>query len=197
MSRHFGSECHDEGYTGPSNPTETLVAARTDDIGHNVSSDSSHILNTLSPDQASSQTYHRLLPGPFFQSNHHPTRESYSCFLRDSDGRYSGEQVQLTLPNNADLPIYVSIPHLGIHGLAFRTGDGRPSRQTAQSATQAEESPVDQENGRTTEVDGHLGHACGADERDGQFTARMTRLSNSIWPWPVHMVWGYLFRRRV
>lgn len=197
VSRHFGSECHDEGYTGPSNPTETLVAARTDDIGHNVSSDSSHILNTLSSDQAPSQTYRRLLPDPFFQPNHHPTRESYSCFLRDSDGRYSGVQVQLALPNDADLPIYVSIPHLGIHGLAFRTGDGRPSRQTSQSAVQAEESPVEQENGQTMDGDGHLGHAGEVDERDGLSMTIMTRVSNIIWPWPVHMVWRYLFRRRV
>lgn len=181
-------EFHDEGHTGPADPIEPLVPTGNDGVRHDASSDSRHILNTLPPDLSSSEAYIRLLPDPFFQPDYHPTCESYSCFLRDSGGRYSGVQVQLALPNDEDLPIYVNIPHLGIHGLAFRTSGGPPSRQTTPSATQAEESPVEQENGRAAEIDGHLGHAGGADERDGHFMAMMNRLLNMIWPWPVHMI---------
>lgn len=189
VSPHSDGEHHDEGHTGPADHTETLVLAGTDDVGRrDVSSDSRHLLNTLTSGQASSQTYRHPLPDPFFQPHYHPTRESYSCFLRDSNGRYSGAQVQLALPNDEGLPIYVSIPHLGIHGIAYRIGDGPRPRQTSQPVAQADESPVEQENGQATEVDGHLGHAGGADEGGGLVRAMMARLLNIIWPWPVHMV---------
>lgn len=196
MTPHSEGEFHDEEHTGHADPIEPLAPTGNDGVGHDASSDSRHILNTIPPDRASSETYSHLLPDPFFQPNYHPTRESYSCFLRDSDGRYSGVQVQLALPNDADLPIYVSIPHSGLHGFAFRTGDGSFSPQTSQSAAEAEESPVEQENGRAAELDGHLRHADGADDRDGLFMAvidrlldmLLNRLLNRIWPWPVHMI---------
>lgn len=189
VSPYSDGECHDEGHTKPADHTESLVPAGTDDVGHYGSSNSRHLLNTLTSGQALSQTYRHPLPDPFFQPHYHPTRESFSCFLRDSDGRYSGAQVQLALPNDEGLPIYVSIPHLGIHGIAFRIGDGLRSRQRSQSVVQADESLLDQENGQTTEVGSHLGHAGGADEGVGPFRpfrAMMARLLNIIWP--VHIV---------
>lgn len=186
VSPYSDGECHDEGHTKPADHTESLVPAGTDDVGHYGNSDSRRLLDTPTSGQASSQTYHHLLADPFFQPRYHPTRESYSCFLRDSDGRYSGAQVQLALPNDESLPIYVSIPHLGVHGIAFRIGDGPRSGQTSQSVAQADESPLEQENGQTIEVDGHLGHAGAADEGWGLFGAIMARLLNIIWP--VHIV---------
>lgn len=182
---HSDGECHHNGHTGTADHVETLVPAGTGDVGHDGSSDSRHLLNTLTSGQASSQTYRHPLPDLFFQPHYHPTRESYSGILRDNDGRYSGAQVQLALPDEEGSPIYVSIPHLRIQGFAYRIRDGRRPRQKSQSVTQADDSPVEQENGQTTEVDDHLGHAGGADEGGGLVRAMMARLLNIIWP--LHM----------
>lgn len=179
-SPHLNGERHDEGHTGSADHTETLEPAGTDGVGlRDLNSLSRHLLNILTSgpassqassetsSQTSSQTYRHPLPDPSSQPYYHPTRETYSCFLRDSNGRYYDAQVQLAFPNDEGLPIHVTIPDLGIHGIAYRTGDGPRSRQTSQSVAQANESPVEQENGQMTEVDGHLGHAGGADEGGG------------------------------
>lgn len=159
-----------------------MVLAGTDDVGHKASSESRCILSTLLSGQASSsQTHRHLLPDPFYQPHYHPTRESYSCFLRDSEGRYSGAQVHLALPNDKGLPIYVSIPHLGVHGLAFCNGDGHHHRQTSQSAAQVEESPVEQDDGQGTDGDGHQGQAGGADEGGGGAVTTLARMLHTMW----------------
>lgn len=191
VSPHSKTECHGEGHTGPASHTETLVSAGTEYVGHDASTNSRHLLNALPSDQWSSQRDYQPSLDPFFGPYYHALCENYCCFLKNSDGSYSSAQIQLALPAHGGLPIYVSLPHLGIHGLAYRIRDGCHPRQTSRSAAQDEESPVEQDDGQSTEVGGQIVYA-GADDGGGLV---MARLLNIIWP--VHMIYRYLCRRRV
>ena len=132
---------------------------------------------------------------PFFHPYYDHICKSHCCFLQASDGRYPDARIELALPTHEGLPIYVSLPHLGVHGLAYPIVDGSSPPQQPQPAAQAEEPPLEQEHGQRTEGGGHLGHAGGADEEDGLIVAMRARLLNIIWP-AAHLALRYLFRNR-
>jgi hypothetical protein len=78
--------------------------------------------------------------------------------MQDNEGKCSGAQLQLILPADESLPISVSIPHLELHGLVYRSG-GERSQETSQSAAETKVSPVEQGLEQTTEGGGQLAHA--------------------------------------